>query len=335
MSKLDFLLSEYEKRSIELEDALEKKVKKIGEVNELLAETAKKTDYLELEEFTSDTFKIEVKKPDTFSKLKITTVNKALGVQVVIGFTNEFDGETQAYIFKKEFWTKEKAQQWVNSNSNNTLSDMILFSKLDAQKKDRKLTDKELIKKLEKKAISKKRINHADSIGIKCDSVLGDVWSENKEGVTFRNVVFTKEIVQKYPNGMHLKPAEELKKAMDSLRGKPVTAYAHPREKVVANMEQQVGYIVFDSVKWNEKGKFPYGDVFITKNTKNKMLIEDIKNRRLEDVSVGFRCNEVRRPGKLNGVHYDIRQENLFFDHVAMVMQGRASSKDGVGLNAF
>ena len=95
-------------------------------------------------------------------------------------------------------------------------------------------------------------------------------------------------MVQDYGNAKHYKPAEELHKAMDSLRGKPVTAYQHPAEKVVTTMEQQVGHIVFDSVKWDDKGKRPYGDVFIKKNDKNKQLIKDTKEKKLEDVSVGF-----------------------------------------------
>lgn len=333
--KIDFLLSEYEKRLQTLEDSLEAKVNKIGEVNKRLAEAGKRTDYLDLEEYAPDTFRIEIKKPDAFAKLKIITVNKALGVQAVIGFTTEFDGETQAYIFEKKFWTQEKAQQWVNSNTNNNLSDMVLFEKLVAQKKDRALADAELIKKLQDQAAGKGFISHADSIGMKGDALEGDAWTETDKGVTFHDVPFTKEMVQEYPNGKHYKPAEELKKSMDSLRGKPVTAYMHPAEKVVTTMEQQVGHIVFDSVKWDGKGNRPYGAVFIKKNEKNKQLIEDTKKRRLQDVSVGFRCKEVHEPGEFNGEHYDIKQTNFWFDHLALVMQGRAGSADGVGLNAF
>ena len=197
------------------------------------------------------------------------------------------------------------------------------------------LVDRALIKKLEDRAAGKRIVKHADSIGVKGDALEGDAWTENAEGVTFHDVPFTKEMVQQYSNGKHYKPAEELKKAMDSLRGKPVTAYVHPPEKVVTNLAQQVGYIVFDSVKWDKKGKRPYGDVFIKKEAKNKQLIEDTKKGRLEDVSVGFRCSEVKESGEFNGEHYDIRQENFFFDHLALVMQGRAGTEDGVGLNAF
>ncbi len=220
---------------------------------------------------------------------------------------------------------------------NDSLSDLALFGKLKAQakKNDRALADKALIKKLEEQGAGKKLIDHTDSIGTKGDAIEGDAWTESEKGVTFHDVVFTKEGVLPYDNGKHYKSAEELKKALDSLRGKPITAYVHPPEKVVTSMGQQVGHIVFDSVKWDKKGKRSYGDVFIKKNEKNKQLIKDTKAKRLEDVSTGFRCKEVHVPGEFNGQHYDIRQENFFFDHLALIMQGRAGTADGVGLNAF
>jgi len=294
-----------------------------------------KNDFINSEEFAPDDFKIEIQKPDKFSKLKIVVMNKEIGIKAVVGFTNDFDGETQAYLFEKEFWTNEKARQWINSNKNNSLSDMILISKLETQSKlkDRKLADAALIKKLEEKAEG--TIKHSDSIGVKTDSLQGDVWTETDKGVTFHKVPFTKEIVQQYPNGKHYKPADELKKSLDSLRGKPVTAYVHPSAKIVTTMAEQVGYIVFDSVKWDEKGKRPYGNVFIKKNEKNKQLIEDTKNKKLQDVSVGFRCKEVHEPGVFKGENYDIIQTDFWFDHLTLVRQGRAGTADGVGLNAF
>lgn len=294
-------------------------------------------DYLELEEYVGNTFKIELTKGEKFSKAKIVTLNKAQGVKAVFGYRGEFDSEIYAYIFNKDLWTDKEAKAWIAAHKNDSLNDLVLFGKLEVQEKknDEKRADNALFEKLEKQAEVKELVSHADSIGMKGNVIEGDAWTENTKGVTFHDVPFTKEMVQEYSNGKHYKPAEELKKAMDSLRGKPVTAYQHPAEKVVTTMEQQVGYIVFDSVKWDDKGKRPYGDVFIKKNEKNKQLIKDTKEKKLEDVSVGFRCAEVNSPGVFNGEPYDIRQENFFFDHLSLVQLGRASTADGVGLNAF
>ena len=293
-------------------------------------------DYLELKEEWGDTFRIELKNSEAFKELKTITINKALGVQAIIGFITVFRSEVQSYIFDKEYWTEQTAKQWISANKNIALGDVLLIGKLkdSAIKSDQARADKALIEKLEANA-KKNIVNHADSIGVKGDSIHGDEWTENSKGVTFHNVAFTKEMVQQYSNGKHYKPASELKKALDSLRGKPVTAYAHPREKVVTNMAQQVGYIVFDSVKWDNKQKRPYGDVFLKKEKKNEQIIKDTKARKLEEVSVGFRCEETYEPGEFKGEHYDIKQKNMFFDHLALVMQGRAGVKDGVGLNCY
>jgi len=288
-------------------------------------------------EVTEQYVRIRQKAPGQYLRMRTIVISAAKGIKAIIGFKKGGGSEVQAYLFDKKKWTVATARKWIAEHKGDSLSDIILFTKLEdqANARDRILADEALIKKLEDQAVGKGFVKHTDSIGMKGDALEGDAWTETNEGITFRDVVFTKEMVQQYSNGKHYKPAEELKKALDSLRGKPVTAYVHPPEKVVTSLAQQVGYIVFDSVKWDKKGKRPYGDVFIKKELKNKQLIEDTKKGRLKDVSVGFRCSEVKQPGTFMGEHYDIRQENFFFDHLALVMQGRAGSEDGVGLNAF
>ncbi len=333
MGNLDFLLSEYEERTKDLEDSLEKKVKKLGDVNKKLEEANKivnstkidsaflklkqilgfkpLNDFLENEDFAEDSFRIQLKSPDDFSKLKIVTVNQALGIKAVIGYTNDFNGETQAYIFEKLYWTNEAAQRWVNSNSSKSLNDIILIEKL---------------KGLDSK--KQKDVFLADSIQV-------DAWVDVSGGTVFKDVVFAKEGVQKYRDGMHFKPAKELKAALDSFRGKPIVAYEHPTAKVVTSMGQQIGHIVFDTVKWDSKKNRPYGDIFVKKEKKTKGIIDAIKNKRLQDNSIGFRCDIENKPGEFNGIHYDKVQTNFFIDHLALVMRGRSGSEDGVGINAY
>jgi len=288
-------------------------------------------------DITENYIRMRQKAPGQYVRMRTITISAAKGIKAVVGFKKGGGSEVQSYLFDKKKWTVASARKWIAEHKNDSVSDMILFSKLEdqANAKDRTLADKALIKKLEDQAAGKGFVRHVDSIGMKGDSLEADAWTETNEGITFHDVVFTKEMVQQYNNGKHYKPASELRKALDSLRGKPVTAYVHPKEKVVTNMGQQVGYIVFDTVKWDKKGKRPYGDVFVKKEPKTKRLIEDIKKGRLEDVSVGFRCTEVNEPGEFEGENYDFRQENFFFDHLALVQRGRAGSKDGVGLNAF
>jgi len=204
----------------------------------------------------------------------------------------------------------------------------VLTVAAKANLKSSQFADELLTDMISALSVERKNVDMADSIMV-------DEWIETDDGVIFKDVVFTKEMVQKYPDGMHYKPASELKAALDSFRGKPVVGWTHPKEKVVTSMKQQVGHIVFDSVKWDEARKRAYGDIFIKKDPKNQKLIDVIKKKRLEDNSIGFRCDIVKMPGEFQGQHYDYVQKNFFMDHLALVYQGRATSRDGVGINAF
>ena len=320
--KLDFLLSELEERAQTLEDSLEKKVKMIGDVNKRLEDIGKKVGNdnalaklknllgdLHSEEYTSQTFRIELKKGEEFSKAKIVTLNKALGVQAVFGYRGKTDGEIYAYIFNKDFWTERTAREWISKHKNDSLSSMILIEKLKGLDSNKQ-----------------RDVYLADAIKV-------DAWVDVSGGTIFKDVVFAEEGVQKYIDGMHYKPAKELKVALDSFRGKPIVSYELPTEKVVTKMKQQVGHIVFDTVKWDGKKNRPYGDIFIKKE--NVRLIKEAKQKKLQDNSIGFRCDITKQSGEFKGVHYDKIQTNFFIDHLALVMRGRSGSEDGVGLNAF
>lgn len=95
-------------------------------------------------------------------------------------------------------------------------------------------------------------------------------------------------------------------------------------------------------MKWDPFNSRAYGDVLIQKKHENpeknrtaKELITAIKTKSLEDNSIGFHCNVIKESGEFNGTPYDYKQENIFVDHLALVYRGRASSKDGVGINAY
>lgn len=274
-------------------------------------------------EVTGKYIRIRQQDPSQFSRMRTIVLSASQGIHAIVGFKGGKGSVIQAYLFEKNKWTLEKAKNWIASHKGDAFYDFVLFEKLKFLE-----GDSLLIEKLKSLPIERKNVDMADSL-------LVDEWTETKDGVIFKDVVFTKEMVQKYPDGMHYKPANELKAALDSLRGKPVVGWAHPKEKVVTSMQQQAGYIVFDSVKWDDKQNRPYGDVFIKKDKKNTELIDAIKKKRLEENSVGFRCDVVKQAGDFRGQHYDYVQKNFFFDHLALVYQGRASNTDGVGINAF
>lgn len=275
-------------------------------------------------EVTEQYIRIRQKEPGQFDRMRTIVLSKEQGIHAIVGFKSGQEGSViQAYLFEKDKWTLAQAQEWIAAHKGDSLYDFVLLEKI-------KLLDADalLMKKIKSLPIEKKNVELTDSLVV-------DEWIEREDGLLLKNVVFAKEIVQPYSDGMHYKPASELKAALDSARGKPIVGFAHPPEKVVTSMKQQSGYVVFDTVNWDEKNNRMYGDVLIKKEPKNKLLIDEVKKGKLQDCSIGFRCDIVKQSGEFQGKHYDFVQKNLFIDHIAFVYQGRAGHEDGVGVNAF
>lgn len=287
---LEFLASEYELRSKQIDSEIKTKMKKLGVVDADMKIKNTKDEIKQLQE-KQDSLTSEINKIDSEIKRKERVIDKLENKKI----NPLFDS------LRKTLSPETKKQ------------------------KPKVTADSLLIEKLEK-------LNVRTKTSL-TDSIVVDQWTENKEGVTFFDVVFAKEIVQNYNDGKHYKSAKELKESVPSFRGKPVVAWHHPKEKVVTSLEQQVGHIVFDSVKWDNEANRVYGDVFIEK--KYTDLIDAVKKKKLEDNSIGFNCDIVKKTGTFNGTQYDYVQENIFVDHLAFVYTGRAGSKDGVGINVL
>lgn len=262
-------------------------------------------------EVTENYVRIRQKSPGQYVRMRTITISASKGIKAVLGIKKGGGSEIQSYLFDKKRWTIATAKKWIAAHKGDSLSNTILIERLK---------DIDPYKQRE--------VFMADAIKV-------DAWTETPAGITFHDVVFAKEGVQKYSDGMHYKPANALKAALDSFRGKPVVAYEHPPEKIVTRMDQQIGHIVFDTVKWDGKRNRPYGDVFVKKAKKNEGIIDAIKKKKLQDNSIGFRCDILNKTGEFNGIHYDKIQENFFIDHLALVMHGRSNTEEGVGINAY
>lgn len=263
---------------------------------------------------TKNYIRMRQNNPSKYSKMRIIILSGGQGIKAILGVLPGGGTEIQSYLFEKEKWSVEKAREWISNHKTDSFFDAILIEK---------------IKKLQRNNVA-----FNDSIDFEVfQKTENDAWEDTPEGTIFRDVVFAKEMVQEYSEGRAYKPALEIKKSLPSYRGKPVVAYVHPPEKVVRNLKQQVGHIIFESPKFDENGKRAYGDILVYKY--HKAFIEAMKKKRIEDTSIGFHAMLEKSPGIFNGVPYDYVQKDHFIDHLAVVWRGRASSKDGVGINAY
>lgn len=72
-------------------------------------------------EVTEKYIRIRQKDPDQFDEMRIITISEEEGIKAVYGRKKDSkDWEIQAYLFDKEKWTKEKAQNWVDENKGKT-----------------------------------------------------------------------------------------------------------------------------------------------------------------------------------------------------------------------
>jgi len=118
-------------------------------------------------------------------------------------------------------------------------------------------------------------------------------------------------------------PEEILSKTtIDSIKGAPVTD-GHP----VLNDEK----ILVDSVNYQQYAKGNVSEPIIENGEGTALitiydadLIEDVKSKKKNSVSIGFICDEDPTGGLYNGVKYDSIQRNIIINHLACVEIARA-----------
>jgi hypothetical protein len=143
--------------------------------------------------------------------------------------------------------------------------------------------------------------------------------------------VIASEIVQQYEDGYAYKSAGELKKmayAADRVGSLPVKILEHPgADTNYLLLKQSDLYGKMDNFKFvknliDHKTKRPNrkgvrADVTWFKDTTPEKVIQDIKNRTLTNVSIGFTFDSDQTPGVFKGVKYDYLQRNIFLNHLA------------------
>lgn len=113
------------------------------------------------------------------------------------------------------------------------------------------------------------------------------------------------------------RPAEELKKAIQTFNGLPIMLLHHTVSADDPKKEYQVGSMATNAV-WND----PYVDngMIFT----DSVGIESVKNGTCREISWAYQYDPDFTPGVFNGIPYDFVMRNLRGNHVAIVEEGRA-----------
>jgi len=147
------------------------------------------------------------------------------------------------------------------------------------------------------------------------------------------NAVITREGVYQYPDGRAFKSRMELLKATHTARNAKITILDHPDSLVVMSQKQMHGVVekpFFDRDRIRAVLNFD-------KSTCPADFLDNVRNGKLKDVSIGFYYQPDLTPGTWNGSNYDYVMRDIVIDHVAAgVLKGRCSFPDcGIGVDTM
>ena len=170
--------------------------------------------------------------------------------------------------------------------------------------------------------------------------VFGDI-------TVFHDVVIASEIVQPYDDGRAWKPREELEKYTPYVDGRWVIVGAHPSDGIISDMDQVSGRTVnprYVKDLLDPKTKRPCragvrADIEIFNNKVPLSTLEDMKNGKKQDVSIGFFFSKdevagMVEDGPFKGDEYDYVQRNMFHDHLAAGLDNGRCPMPFCGLGA-
>ena len=163
----------------------------------------------------------------------------------------------------------------------------------------------------------------------------------------WHGVVIASEIVQPYNDGKAWKPREELEKYAPYVDGRWVIVGAHPQDGIISERDQVSGRTInprYVKDLIDPKTDRPCragvrADIQIFNDKITPKLLEDMKNGKKQDVSIGFFFSKDDTPGTVqdgpfSGDEYDYVQRNMFHDHTAAGLDNGRCSMPLCGLGA-
>ena len=170
--------------------------------------------------------------------------------------------------------------------------------------------------------------------------IFGDV-------TVFHDVVIASEIVQKYEDGRAYKSRDELESYAWTVDGRWVMVGSHPADGIISERDQVSGRTVNpryvkDLIEPNTRRPCRAGvraDLEIFNKRVPSATLEDMKNGKKQDVSIGFFFSKDSTPGVVEadsckGEEYDYVQRNMFHDHLAAGLDNGRCPMPYCGLGA-
>lgn len=163
----------------------------------------------------------------------------------------------------------------------------------------------------------------------------------------FHDVPIASEIVHEYPDGMAYKSRDELESYAWTVDGRWVCVGSHPSAGVVSDREQVHGRTVnpryvkdLKDPKTNRPNRAGVrADVEIFNSKVPPAILNDMRNGKKQDVSIGFFYSMDATPGTVEdgpfkGAEYDYVQRNMFHDHLAAGIDNGRCPSPYCGLSA-
>lgn len=177
------------------------------------------------------------------------------------------------------------------------------------------------------------QIYQTDSFTLDAEKITEEKHPIYGDITTFHGVVIASEIVQPYGDGKAWKPREELEAYAWTVDGRWVMLGAHPEDGIISTRDQVSGRTVnpvyVKNLKDPKTGRTNRAgvkaDVQIFNERVPKKTLEDMKNGKKQDVSIGFFYTKDETKGIVDkdsckGDEYDYVQRNMFHDHLAAAL---------------
>ena len=167
---------------------------------------------------------------------------------------------------------------------------------------------------------------------------------DNGKILVLHEIPVAKEIVQPYKDSdgkteWHYKPADEIEQL--NLEDSPIVMYHQDK-----HFDEMSDEEILDNVVGFMRGGFfkntkKYADFYLFVDKLNesragKITIQRVRDGQSVDVSIGFRSDNEKKSGSLEGKNYDTIQRNIRIDHLALLPEGvgRCSITEGCGLGS-